>query len=408
MSPYRVVLGLPGVRGLILLGFFARIPATAVGIALTLHVVNALHRGYGAAGLVTAAYTIGAAAGSPLVGRFIDRRGARPVVAATTLVQVACWAAAPTLPYPVLLGVAAFAGLFSLPVWGLVRQSLSAMVPEEHRRPAFALDSMAVEVSFMIGPATAVALSTTIGTRPAILMIGTGLLLAGALLFVMNPPVRPEGVDPAEPVPPRRTWIGPPLVAILVAGCVAAFILSGTDLTIVATLRDARATSLTGVVIALWCTYSLIGGLIFGGLRRGVPVLALVAAMGLLTAPVGLAPNWQLLCLALIPSGVLCAPTIATANDTLSRLVPVQSRGEAMGWFSSALTAGTSLGAPFAGLVIDHAGPRGAFAAAGVLGALAALVAYPASRRRSRTVTGSPLDTPPPLALSAAGDAERA
>jgi MFS family permease len=403
ISPYRHVLGLPGVRGIVLLGFFARIPATAVGIALTLHVVSALHRSYGAAGLVTAAYTVGAAVGSPLAGRFLDRRGGRPVVAVTTVIQVACWAAVPALPYPALIGVAALSGLFALPVWGLVRQSLSAMVPEEHRRPAFALDSMAVEVSFMIGPAAAVALSTSLGSRPAILVIGSGILLAGVLLFVMNPPVHPEGMEVPEALPPRRTWVGPPLVAILVAGCAATFVLSGTDLTIVATLRQAGATSLTGVVIALWCLYSLIGGLIFGGLRRGVPVLGLVVAMGLLTAPVGLAPNWQVLCVALVPAGLLCAPTMASANDTLSRIVPAQSRGEAMGWFSSAMTAGTSLGSPFAGLVIDHVGPRGAFVAAGAVGALAALVAIPAARSRTRTATDSPAPVPS-LALSAAGD----
>ncbi|GIH20501.1 MFS transporter [Rugosimonospora africana] len=405
ISPYRHVLSLPGVRGIVLLGFFARIPVTAVGIALTLHVVNALHRGYGAAGLITAAYTVGSAVGSPLAGRFLDRRGGRPVVAVTTLVQAACWAAVPVLPYPALIGVAAVAGMFCVPVWGLVRQSLSTAVPEEHRRPAFALDSMAVEVSFMIGPAAAVALSTSLGSRPAIALIGTGIVLAGVLLFVMNPQVRPDGVDAAGAAVPRRTWVGPPLVAILVAGCVATFILSGTDLTIVATLRQAGAVSLTGVVIALWCAYSLIGGLIFGGLRRGVPVLGLVLAMGLLTAPIGLAPSWQVLCVALVPAGLLCAPTVASANDTLSRLVPATSRGEAMGWFSSAMTAGTSLGSPFAGLVIDHVGPGAAFAAAGAVGAVAALVAIPAARSRTRTSAGHPAPGPA-LALSTARDAE--
>jgi MFS family permease len=385
LSPYRHVLSLPGVRGLLLLGLFARLPATAVGIALTLHVVNALHLSYGSAGLVTAAYTVGGAVGSPLVGRLIDRLGGRPPVAVTTAVQVACWLAAPALPYPALLVVAACSGLFSVPVFAVIRQSLSVLVPEEQRRPAFALDSMGVEASFMIGPAAAVALATGVGTGPAILLIGAALLVVGAVLFALNPPVHPDGVRHGGAAPSRRTWLGPELLAILLAGCAAAVILSGTDLTIVATLRQAHVTSLTGVVIALWCGYSLVGGLVFGGLRRGAPVLGMVAAMGLLTIPIGLAHGWRSLCLALIPSGVLCAPTLAATNDAISRLVPARSRGEALGLLGSALTAGTSLGAPFAGLVIDHAGAPAAFAAAGALGAVTVLIAYPVSRRRFGT-----------------------
>ena len=56
--------------------------------------------------------------------------------------------------------------------------------------------------------------------------------------------------------------------------------------------------------------------------------------------------------------------------------MPENSRGEATGLLGSALTAGTTVGAPFAGLVIDNAGPAWAFAAAGAVGAGAALVAW--------------------------------
>jgi predicted MFS family arabinose efflux permease len=133
---------------------------------------------------------------------------------------------------------------------------------------------------------------------------------------------------------------------------------------------------------------------VFGALHRGVPALGMVAAMGLLTIPVAAAWNWPTLCLLLIPAGVLCAPTITAASDTLSRQVPAESRGEAMGLFGSALTAGATLGAPFAGLVVDHAGPGAAFAAAGAVGALAAIVSFPAYRRSA--------GAPPPAAVAPA------
>ena len=47
----------------------------------------------------------------------------------------------------------------------MVRQSIAALVPEDQRRPAYALDSMSVELSFMVGPALAVALATAVSAQ---------------------------------------------------------------------------------------------------------------------------------------------------------------------------------------------------------------------------------------------------
>ena len=73
---------------------------------------------------------------------------------------------------------------------------------------------------------------------------------------------------------------------------------------------------------------------------------------------------------------------MTATNDNLARVVPAESRGEATGLLASAFTAGVAIGAPFAGLVIDHAGPAWSFAAAGAVGAIAVLAAVPAYRRR--------------------------
>jgi predicted MFS family arabinose efflux permease len=72
---------------------------------------------------------------------------------------------------------------------------------------------------------------------------------------------------------------------------------------------------------------------------------------------------------------MLCAPSLASSADAVSRLVPASVRGEAMGWYGSALTVGLSLGAPAVGAVVDHSGPGWAFAVAGAVGATVALVA---------------------------------
>ncbi|WP_156094022.1 hypothetical protein [Lentzea aerocolonigenes] len=71
---------LPRVRSLALLMFFARMPPAATGVILTLHVAVTLDQGYGAAGLVGAAGTIGMGLGAPMMGRLVDERGLRAML----------------------------------------------------------------------------------------------------------------------------------------------------------------------------------------------------------------------------------------------------------------------------------------------------------------------------------------
>jgi MFS family permease len=210
--------------------------------------------------------------------------------------------------------------------------------------------------------------------------LGGAIVLAAIGTFILNPPMRAEHEEGGA-VTQRRKWLRGPVLAIMVTAVAMTFILSGTDMAIVSTLREASAQSWTGLVIAIWCVYSLVGGLVYGAFHRNIPSLLIVAVMGLLTIPVGLAPSWPILLIALIPSGLLCAPGITSGNETLARHVPASARGEAMGLLGSAMTVGVSLGAPFAGLIVDLAGPKWAFLAAGGVGALVVLLALPAYRR---------------------------
>jgi len=75
-----------------------------------------------------------------------------------------------------------------------------------------------------------------------------------------------------------------------------------------------------------------------------------------------------------IPAGLLCAPVLSAASERVADLVSEERRGEAMGWYGSALTSGTALGAPLAGAAIDIVGPWAGFAFAGVSASLLVLV----------------------------------
>jgi MFS family permease len=421
LDPYRRVLSVPGVPAVTVLGILSRIPHTAISVVLTVHVTQGLHRGYGAAGLVVAALTVGMAIGSPWRGRAVDRLGLRRALLPSVLVEGAVWGLAPFLPYEWLVAAVVVAGALGLPIFTVMRLALAAMVPPEQRRTAFALDSVSVEVSFMVGPALGVLVATQTSSTIALIALGASTVLAGVALMVINPPTRavvvgglhgsasagladaassdaatsgcsrqttalvaPAGVGedvPAERAgQPGRVPLTPPLLAVLAASAGATVVLAGTDVSIVAALREGGDLGSTGVVMAVWAFASLLGGLVYGGLRRGVQPPLLLLALGLLTAPVGLVDGPLWLCLAVIPAGAICAPVITATAEAIAALVPERVRGEAMGWHGSALTAGTAVGAPLAGAAIDRAGPWSGFAVVGIAGVLVALLGLAAVR----------------------------
>lgn len=376
LAPYRGVLGLPGVTRLLIFGILARVPQTASGVVLTLHVVTTLKLGYGAAGLVAAAVTVGMALGGPWRGRAVDRVGLRRALVPSVVVSTASWALAPFASYPQLLVLAFVGGVLNLPIFTVVRQSLSVMVPAERRRTAFSLDGIGTELSFMTGPALGVVLATSVSTRAALLGVAASTLVAGLALMLVNPPTRstePGAVADDVAALPRSAWFRPALMAVLGVAGGATVVLAGTDVAVVAHLRESGDLTLTGLIFTAWGIGSMIGGLVYGGVHREPSPFWLLLLLGLLTVPVGLAPGPYALMLTIIPAAVLCAPVIAATAEGVSRLVPEEARGEAMGWHASALQVGSAAGAPLAGVAMDASAAWAGFAAVGAAGAALAV-----------------------------------
>ena len=366
VSPYLAVLRTPRVPGFMLLMLVARVPPTAAGMTITMHVLLGLERGYGAAGLVGAVSTVGIAVGSPLMGHLVDRRGLRAMLVLSMVTEGVFWFVAPLLSYEVLLVTCFITGITVMPVMSLGRQILTALVPEDRRRTALAMDSMAVELSFMAGPALGVALTTQASSRTAMWAIGASMVLIGAILYAVNPPVRHEGETGGARVP-RREWLDGRLLGVLISAGGATFVLSGVEVSVVASMRGLGLTGWTGAMVVVMCVASLAGGFLYGALTRVPPLWALMGGMGLLAVPIGLfgwSPWW--LALALIPTNFLCAPTITATGELITKYAPVSARGVAMGLHSSAFTLGVAVGAPVTGYVIDHSSPAWGFAVAGV------------------------------------------
>lgn len=401
LSRYQRVLSRPGVRSILISGMLARMPIVSAPIVLTLHVVLDLNRGFSASGLVAASFAIGSAIGNPQVGRAMDRVGLRPVLCLTTVVAGTFWLSAPHLSYWALVPAAFIGGLLPIPVYTITRQSLAALLPDEDRQAGFSLDSMAVEMSFAIAPAMAIVLMTQTSPTSTLLLLGVLIVGAGVALLVIDPPIHGLPGDrgpaslpittsapataPALPVrhPRIRDWFTADIAGVLLMSAAATFTVMGTDVAITAVMRSFDKVALIGPVFGVWCLASLVGGFVYGAGRRVDPITLLVV-LAVLCIPVALAPNWWILLVAVIPTGLLCAPMLVTTTDALVRLAPDKVRGQALGLNGSALTLGSALGAPCIGLVVDHTHPRLGFVAIGLLGlALAAIIAPMLRRTRA-------------------------
>jgi MFS family permease len=392
LDPYRRVLPVPALRQALVLGVLVRIPIFAGGVLLTLHVVQTLHRSYGAAGLVSGAATICIAVSGPWRGRLLDSKGLRRVVLPSLVVTAVCWSIAPFVGYLPLLLLAALAGLFIVPTFSIIRQAVIAAVPEGDRRTALALDSVAVELSFMVGPLVGVWAATIWPTAWVLFSIEMLGVVAGVGLWLANPVMHADRAatdewtdDPPQNLP-RSAWFRPRFLAVCGAAAATTIVLSGSDIAIVAALREFGQISLIGPVLAIWGLGSVIGGLVYGILRRSIPAFLLLGGLSLATIPIALAPSvWPFAVLAFL-AGLLCAPTITATVDQVSRVVPDAARGEAMGWHGSFMTGGSALGAPVAGLAIDQWGWRGGFVSVSLVGLAVAVVgaAATSTRRRSR------------------------
>jgi MFS family permease len=396
-STYREIFAQREVRRVLLLSLIIRIPLWAGNVVLTLHVVSHLHQSYAAAGLLVAAATVALAVSSPWRGRRLDQVGLRAAIVPSLLVLSACWSVAPFVSYWPLLALASVAGLFTVPSFSIVRQALMHAVPEHQRKAVLSIDSVAVEISFMIGPVLGVLLATYVSTPWALFGCEFGSVLGGVLLWCVNPALRSPEADSVATTARSgpASWLNPAAVTALVAAAAATVVLTGTDVGIVAALRHMHHQTWIGWVLAVWGLGSALGALVYGATHRAVPVVVLLALLSAATIPVAVARDPVTIAVLLFVAGLFCAPTVTATVDALSRAVPERVRGEALGWHGSAMTTGSAAGAPLAGVAIDAVGWQGGFVVAGLVGLLVVAggtLAARASTRDAEVVPREPVD----------------
>jgi MFS family permease len=423
---YKELLAVRPIRRLLTVGMIARIPHSAAGVLLTLHIVLTLGEGYAAAGAAAAVMTIGIAVGAPWRGRRVDTVGLRKALSPSVVSETVIWSVVPHVSYEWLLALVFVGGLLTLPIFSVVRQSLGVLASGEQRRTAFALDAIATELVFMLGPAAGAIVATAGYSVAGLTVVGVCTSVAGLFLMWFNPPTRSavpdaeyetdqqEGAEVAvvaaapahlqeaaaelAPVAAgelRRSglrhrvahnfaWFTAAVAAVFAVAAGAGMVLSGTDVGIVAALETGGHQAEIGLVFVFWCAASVVGGLLYGAMHRPVSPIVLLLGMAALTIPMGFARDTLTLCLLSLLPGLLCAPVLSSASEKVAELVEEGRRGEAMGWYGSALTAGVALGAPLAGVFIDGIGPSAGFVSVGAAGVVLCLFGLVLLRHRRR------------------------
>lgn len=366
-------------RALFIAAFFARIPALAAPLVLTLYVVDGLGGNYKQAGVIAAVTTIGAGIGSPWRGRLIDRLGIRRAIVPSIVMIALLYPLATIATYVWLIPISFLMGLFLIPIFSIVRLSLSVMVEERQRRTAFSADAIVAEASFIIGPAVGALLVTQVSAHAALYAIGACEVVAGLIFLVLNPPTRSVARADAVEADLGRTktsFLSVPVVFLFALSGGTMIALIATDLGIIAELRELDRVGSVPIAYGAWGISSLLGGLLYGSLSRSIRPTYLLLALGLATIPVGLAGGVWSLSLWVIPAGFLCAPTMTAAAEWIAKLVPEERRGEAMGWQGTAYTIGGAASSPLIGAGIDEVGAWGGFVIGGTLAAVIALVCW--------------------------------
>jgi hypothetical protein len=393
----KTLISTPGALRILAISIVARLPLAMLGIALLVHAVH-LTGSYAAAGVVAGANAVALGVGGPLLGTLVDRRGQTGILVISGSAAGALLCAIALLPVGVplalLVALAVAIGLAVPPLGACVRSLLPALVPDPAASPAiYAVETSAVELTWVIGPPLALGLAAALATGIALAVAGV-ILAAGTAAFALEPASR--SWQPASSARRARTRaLRVPAMQTLVLIFVAIGVLvGGVEVGAASAAATLGSSAAAGPLLGLWGLGSLTGGIItarLGGGARGAAGLSLVLA-GLAAGHIAsVVATGSLVALGavLLVAGAALAPAFASVYAMVERVAPAGAVTEAFAWLGTAMAMGGAAGSALAGAMAESGGPAAAFALAGGAGLLAALT--PVVRAHTLASTSGPL-----------------
>ena len=388
-NPYREIFRVRGTKGFAAAAFVARLPVAMAPIGIVT-MLSQLRDEYWLAGAVAATFTFANAIIAPQVSRLVDKWGQSRLLVPTTAITVLAFvllmlAANPKWPSWALFASALLAA--SMP-------SISAMVRARwtelfRDRPglntAFAFESTADELVYIVGATLSVALSVTLFPEAGVLA-STILLAVGTAAFVLQRSTEPPRREGKHGSTTSAILIRPVQLITLTMVFVGA-IFATAEVTTVALTRDLGQPDAASLVIAGYAAGSFVVGVIIGGLELRTSLhrqlLVAVSALLVTTLPLLLADTVLGLAATIFLSGVAVSPTFITAYGLVGQRVPPAVLTEGVTWVGTGIGIGMAAGAFVSGWVVDTYGARNGFWVSVAAATIAALVIALGQRKLS-------------------------
>ena len=382
MRSFRSVLAIPGSPRLFASALVGRLPQGMGPLAILLLVRSTTHS-YAAAGLAVGAFALATAVMAPLQGRLVDRFGRTRVLAPSGIAQglvltALVIAARERAPAPWLVLLSGLAGGLLPPIAATVRALLREVVDDPvTRETAYALESVAQEFVWIVGPLLVAAL-VSVSSPPGALLALSAVCVGGTAVFVASPLARDRGPHPRPHAHGGPLQSGP-LRALLPPVALTGMGLGAVEVGLPSLALHAGSRSASGLLLALWSLGSLGGGLWYGArtwrseLSSRYQILLLTGVA--LTAPLIGARSIPVAVVCSLLAGMSTAPMFSCQYALVSRTVTPGSETEAFTWVASALVSGLAAGSALGGAVIAAGGVAAPFELACVATATAALLA---------------------------------
>jgi MFS family permease len=403
LRPYAEIFLIPGAYRFSAAGLIGRMPMAMFGLGTVL-LISGITGTYGVAGAVSAVGSVGYAVSAPAVARLVDTRGQRrvllPLVAVFAVATAALLATVQAgLPAWAYFVPGAIAGA-AMPALGtMVRARWSALLEGSPRlHTAFAFESVADEICFVVGPVVVTLLATEVYPAAGV-GVAAALCVAGTLWFAAQrrtePAIVRDGRSLAGSVRRaprgRREAAAPGLVVLVPLWVLLGAMFVSIDLSTVAFAQHFGHKPLAGLILGTYALGSATGGLWYGSRQWPGPAEKRFALTLTLTA-LGVATFWAQPNLVTLTCGIyLCglaiAPTLIEGYSLMEGQARPGRRTEAMSWLSSGISVGVAAGASVVGFILDAHGPRMGYVFAAACGA-GCVITCLAGLRRLRPAGG--------------------
>lgn len=391
-TTYRNLFETPAQVLFVFATFLGRIPISMKALGAIL-LIQQTTCSYSLAGLVGATQTLVAAFASPQLGRLMDRTGGKRVILWTAITHLAgmillITAAESDAHWSLLLLGAAILGGSSVQFGSLSRARWVALLGKGRRLDkAYALEAMADETGFVIGPLIVVPLAVSVGASIALLVALAFTLVASAIL-VLQP--APRTAASSSTPGPDHPDAGRGVMAIrgmqVLTGSLLflGIVFGAVEIVLVAFAEANDWPGSASIMASTFAFGSFLGAVIYGAIRWSIPIeqrlkLALIwFTVG--TVPMFLSSTvWQMTA-AIFVTGLSISPALIATNGVVENLAPPRKLTEAFTWVGSALATGAALGSLLIGVVLDELGLR-IGQSVGVIGSVVALLIIVLLRR---------------------------